>query len=267
LEDAAPVDLAIRLGHELLGAADESERGCSWRSSAFPHRKNLTGLSHGTAGVGYALIELFRVTCNQRYLDIARRAFSYEKSWFDKRARNWPDFRQNQPRGQKSRHVYPFSSTWCHGAPGIALSRLRAYEVLHDAQYRAEAATALQTTRKATELWLDGGGGDFSACHGLTGNAEVLLCGHQVLGSEVADDALSIRIATTGIERYAASDHQWPCGTRYGDAPGLMLGFAGIGYYYLRLSRKRVPSILLLRPQDWSGKADVSRANGDAWQR
>jgi len=57
----------------------------------------------------------------------------------------------------------------------------------------------------------------------------------------------SIReVAHAGIERYAKRGHPWPCGMN-GDTPNLMLGLAGIGYFYLRLAIPAIPSILLLR--------------------
>ena len=53
-------------------------------------------------------------------------------------------------------------------------------------------------------------------------------------------------LAHGGIERYAKRGHPWPCGMN-GETPNLMLGLAGIGYFYLRLAIPAIPSILLLR--------------------
>jgi hypothetical protein len=37
----------------------------------------------------------------------------------------------------------------------------------------------------------------------------------------------------------------WPCGIPgAGEAPGLMLGTAGIGYFYLRLAKPEIPTAL-----------------------
>jgi hypothetical protein len=44
---------------------------------------------------------------------------------------------------------------------------------------------------------------------------------------------------------YAVPGKQWPCGISVGCTPGLLLGLAGIGYFYLRLYRPSIPSILL----------------------
>ena len=54
---------------------------------------NLTGFSHGSAGIGYSLMELYHKTKENRFLDSAGKAFSYENYWFSKENNNWPDFR------------------------------------------------------------------------------------------------------------------------------------------------------------------------------
>ena len=39
---------------------------------------NLTGFSHGAAGIGYALLELYAITKELKFLMAAENAFSYE---------------------------------------------------------------------------------------------------------------------------------------------------------------------------------------------
>ena len=63
-------DLATRLGQEIVGAAVRDELTCRWdpdlasgpRVSVAP----LTGLSHGAAGIGLALYELYAATGRAR---------------------------------------------------------------------------------------------------------------------------------------------------------------------------------------------------------
>jgi hypothetical protein len=247
VHDASLLDFAVRLGDELLQTADETENGCSWKSPGFATQRNLTGFSHGTAGVGYALLELFHGTGESKYRIAAERAFEYERHWFDAEAGNWLDFREGPDQRKRSRRAISFGNTWCHGAPGIALSRLRAYEILKNETYKAEAVTALQTTHKIVEAWLHSDTSNYSLCHGLAGNAEVLLYGHRVLKQEQADKRmLAIEVADAGIEMYTSRNHQWPCGAGGGETPSLMLGLAGIGHFYLRLHSQEIPSILIL---------------------
>ena len=100
---------------------------------------------------------------------------------------------------------------------------------------------------------LRSGIGNYSLCHGLAGNAEVLLYGRQVLGREWTDGhVVAFEVANAGIERHAKRGHSWPCGAGGGETPSLMLGLAGIGHFYLRLRDQAMPSALILRREDFS---------------
>ena len=230
--DSALLDFAIRLGDELIETAHKEAFGWSWESPGWTNHRNLTGFSHGAAGSGCALLELFDACGLSKYREAARDAFEYERHWFDPHVGNWPDFRRSlspRPRKQKRYSYLPF---WCHGAPGIALSRLRAFQILDDDTCKAEAVAALKTTRASIESALDTWTGNFSMCHGLTGNCEALLYGAEVLGPEFAMDAeVAVRVANYGIERYCPRTEPWPCGTHCGETPNLMLGLAGIGHF------------------------------------
>jgi lantibiotic modifying enzyme len=253
LEAPSLLRAATYFGDELLAQAEKSDAGYSWKSAASPTPYNLTGFSHGAAGAGYALLELYQVTGDARYRAAAEAAFRYERSWFDTEAGNWPDLREETAREEQRPRTLVFATAWCHGAPGIALSRLRAYEILGDLTYKAEAVTALQTTAAAVETALHTGMGNYSLCHGLAGNAEVLLYGRHVLGEEcAAAAALAGEVARMGAERYAARGAAWPCGIQ-GETPALMLGLAGIGHFYLRLHDPAIPSLLLLRREEYRG--------------
>jgi class II lanthipeptide synthase len=253
LDDSSLIDFAVRLGDELLETADKAAIGYSWKSPTFQNHHNLTGFSHGASGAAYALLELYDTTGISRYRDAATSAFQYERHWFNTDAANWPDFRKDPSSPSGKKHTYSYMTYWCHGAPGIALSRIRAYELIHEEQYKVEALAALKTTRKSIESALDTWTGNFSLCHGLTGNAEALMYGAEILNSEPEEDiATTLNVASAGIERYAASNSPWPCGTHVGETPNLLLGVAGIGRYYLRLYQPSTPSILILRKGAWS---------------
>jgi hypothetical protein len=237
---------AVRLGEDLLRTAIRTEAGHSWRSPTLRSPRNLTGFSHGTAGVAFALLELSAATGEPQFRQAAIRAFDYERHWFDAAAGNWPDFRQSASRAGRSTRPHRFGAAWCHGAPGIALSRLRACELMLDETCAAEAIAALNTTRRALEESLRYRTGNWSLCHGLAGNAEVLLHGERVLGSRGGGwKATVLEVAAEGVRSHARSGHRWPCVAGGGDTPSLMLGLAGIGYFYLRLHSPSVPSVLL----------------------
>jgi hypothetical protein len=249
------LDASVCLGDDLLRTAIITKAGCSWRSLLLRNSKNLTGFSHGTAGVAYALLELFAATGEPKYRQTALRAFDYERYWFDAAAGNWPDFRGSSGRVRNTTWLHQSAMAWCHGAPGIALSRLRACELIHDEICEAEAITALNTTHRALAESLRYRTGNWSLCHGFAGNAEVLLHGERVLGSRSKGwQATVLEVAIEGLRSHASAGHRWPCGAGGGESPGLMLGLAGIGHFYLRLYNPNVPSILLLRPDDFLHK-------------
>jgi lantibiotic modifying enzyme len=251
LQEDASFDLAVRLGDQLIDGAEKTAAGWSWKSPGFQNDRNLTGLSHGTAGSGYALLELFAATQEERFLKAAEQAFHYERTWFSEKDMNWPDFRRDPDSRTKQKRLRRCLSFWCHGAPGIALSRVRAFELLESEKYREEAEIALETTAASLRSAVDGWTGNFSLCHGLAGNGDVILCADETLGKNSDGWHLSNRVAQYGIERYGDGKEEWPCGTHSGEAPGLMLGLAGIGHFYLRLCQHSTPSILLLRGSEW----------------
>ena len=236
--DEPSIERAVRLGDRLLDGAQRGAGGYSWRSG----RRALTGLSHGASGIGVALLELAVATGEDRFLAAARGAFTWERGLFDVEG-NWPDLRRVSGPIRRST-LLPFGTSWCHGAPGIALARLRAAELLADATLSAEARVALETTRRWVTVALVSGDDSFCLCHGLAGNADILFDGYAALGDPAYRDAATA-VAAAGIRRYALDPHRWPCGTYSGETPGLMLGLAGIGRFYLRLADPKLPSILL----------------------
>jgi lantibiotic modifying enzyme len=233
--------LAERFGARLLSMATRDGDKLSWPLNAAPDAPHLLGLSHGAAGAATAFLELHAVTGAPRWREAAQRAMAYERSRYEPRALNWPDLRGSGSQGDW-RPSFPVF--WCHGAPGIALSRLRAVELIVDEEARQEAVIALDTTRAAVENGV-AASGNFSLCHGLAGNAEVLLLGRRVLGeSRTADEQTALGAAVYGRDNYAGR-RDWPCGTYEGETPSLFLGLAGIGRFYLRLHQPSLPSLLL----------------------
>ena len=136
---------------------------------------------------------------------------------------------------------------WCHGAPGVGMSRLRIHELLeHDPSVLEEIDFALQTTAKGMTSPPGFGAQSCCLCHGAFGNAELLLLASEKLHRPELR-RLCEQAGSQGIVQYSNDDMPWPCGTiNAGETPGLLLGLAGIGYFYLRLhDSATVPSVLL----------------------
>lgn len=241
---------AQRLAGELVEAAERrgpSGGEASWASGPRMGGGNLTGFSHGASGAACALLETAAVTGQTSLIGVAEQALAYERSLFDPEMRNWPDLRgrAGAPRRRRGPSSYPVA--WCHGAAGIGLARLRAYELIRLPVLEREAAIALETTADHTTAMLRAGTGSYSLCHGLAGNAEILDMGSRILGSSGARwREVALAVASAGIERYGSPGKSWPCGTPEGETPGLMLGLAGAGLFYLRLHDPKIGSALLL---------------------
>ncbi|MFL6197248.1 MAG: lanthionine synthetase LanC family protein [Thermoanaerobaculia bacterium] len=235
---------ARRLGDHLLANAHRSEDGWSWTTMPpmTPDQKNLTGYSHGAAGIALALLELFARTGDARFLEGALGGFAYERRHFSAEQQNWPDFRSfSSPNPQQP----GYSLAWCHGAPGIGLARLRAFVLTRDEAYRQEAEAALGGTYRSLAVPTAADG--YSLCHGLGGNAELFLVAADLLGETRYRDVAEA-VGDRGLQSVHLQRNPWPCGVLSGgETPNLMLGTAGIGYFYLRLyDSSAVPSVLLV---------------------
>ena len=245
LDDERLVPRAERLADALAGAARRSREGWSWPPAPGADRMHgLCGMSRGAAGAAWALLELHAITGERRHRDGAERALDYERHWFDPQQGDWPDLRGIERREPRSAFQAPVETSWSHGAPGIALARLRAWRICGEERHRAEATTALATTAACVERELLVPGANFTLGHGLAGSAEVLL-----LGGELRPEGavLAQRAGEIAASRHAGSLDGWPCaGAGTGLAPGLLGGHAGIGLFYLRLHDRAVASPLLI---------------------
>ncbi|GER91730.1 hypothetical protein KDW_58920 [Dictyobacter vulcani] len=272
--EAEILSIACMCGDHLLENARPAKDGLAWTSSVGVEPR--TGMSHGTAGCSLSLFALAAISGEERFHKLALATLAYERSVFSPQAQNWPDLLEAEE---------SVEATWCHGAPGIALSRLASLRYIDDEQIRAEIAVALKTTVAHF-------GRNHSLCHGDLGNLETLLLATQslddawcheqfnyfrgvILDSIETDGWLTATALKSNRERrsLAASEvattqqaqadqycrkvtaSQATSLTRLSstalsiETPGLMTGLAGIGYELLRLAEpERVPSVLVAAP-------------------
>ena len=241
LGDDTLVEAAIAEGETLLAGATVTRHGWSWATPGRRWPRHLCGVSHGAAGIGWALVELFGATGDERFRAGAEGAFSYERSWLDPESGTWPDLRiAGQRRGPRT-IPSPAAGTWCHGEAGIALSRLRAISVLGGGHHRDDAEAALEATRRHLADALPFAFEDLTLCHGAAGAADALLCGAEALGGEWHEAA---RLAED-LGRVALDRGEWPCGMT-GTRPALFRGLSGIGWLFVRLHDRSTRSPLLL---------------------
>ena len=244
--DPRLVEQAHATGEILISRATVTSHGWSWEIPARRDPVHLCGISHGAAGIGWALLELFAATGDDRFRVGATSAFAYERSWLDRSAGRWPDLRI---RGQRRGALAPIDSgiagTWCHGEAGIALTRLRAVAVLGPGPHSGDAEIAVETTRRHLADALPYAIDDLSLCHGLGGAADVLLDAadaSNIDSHRVADVVTELGHVMLG--RYADAGRPWACGTEGETTPGLFLGLSGIGWLFLRLHDPATPTPL-----------------------
>jgi hypothetical protein len=245
---ATALQSAIRFGHEIIGLAERGDDVWSWRTTDTATTRNLLGYSHGTAGIACALDDLFRVTGEHVFQQGARAAWQHEISWFDEGAQNWPDFRVSaaDESGGESRGAQ-FAFSWCHGAPGTALALARHMALDPESRPHLEAVLgrSVETTIASIGPRRERVNGlSFCLCHGIAGNADILLEITRLSGRKDPLPAV-LAAAHAGMDRHHESG-DWPCGVPGGgETPALFLGLSGIGHFYLRLHDASVPSPLL----------------------
>ena len=236
-KDDVFLEMANKCGQFLLNKALINSDEYAWKT--VDPNYALTGYSHGASGIASALLELYATTKEEKYWHAAMGGFKYEKKWFNEQTQNWPDLRQYTGEGTP---VY--GVMWCHGAPGIAIAHLKAWEMTKQAFFLQEAKTALSTTYRgvSNEMQSQHVKANFSLCHGLAGNADILIYASDVLNDnnyrEMAEKAGDL-----GINMYDKTNTLYPSGVNdpskmtpgQQENPGLMLGLSGTGMFYLRL--------------------------------
>ncbi|WP_082006290.1 type 2 lanthipeptide synthetase LanM [Sphingomonas sp. ERG5] len=226
--------------HQRTGASDLIDRAAAagrrltqqWTEVA-----RAPGMSHGAAGFALALARLSHATGDAAFGRTAGEAIAFERSLFDVAAGNWPDLRF-PPEPETGRP--PCSMMWCHGAPGIGVSRLAMLDLHVDQQVLEEVETAIAAT-------LGNGIGPIDhLCCGNFGRLDFLSEAGQVLDRPLLH-AQAIAMAQVRLE------HQRETGSFALDVndgpdhlkPGLFSGLAGVGYTLLRLAAPgRLPTVL-----------------------
>lgn len=232
--------------HAMTGRPDLVDRACACAAHleaalsprlaqrAPPPGGLLTGLSHGAAGIALALGRLAARADQPRLWSLVEALRAAEDAHFDSSASNWPDLRHGDGH---------FMTSWCHGAPGIALGRLGLLQLGQDAHalLHEDWRAGLSCIAHAGDLSVD------HLCCGNLGLAEVLLASSRLEDDAGLHKAALARAAAVLQRREQASGYRL-FSVLGGQAlnPGFFQGIAGIGYQLLRLARpERLPSVLL----------------------
>ena len=158
-------------GEALLAGATVDEHGWSWAAPGRAHPPPICGLSHGASGIGWALLELFVATGDERFREGADGAFAVcEHSWL-------VTGRRGRAPTTGSRANAAAARTASHrrrSAPGATarrwrLVRMRARAALGPHADRGDADRPRAAARSHLAAALPYAFEDLSLCHGLSG--------------------------------------------------------------------------------------------------
>jgi type 2 lantibiotic biosynthesis protein LanM len=241
--DEQYLDKSTLAGNHLLKSRIKDEpTGC--KAWPFPHQtaRPLTGFSHGAAGIAYSLLQLDDQLngSGEKFRKAALEALKYERAVFDEQQCNWPDFRSA---AGKPKENPACMTAWCHGAPGIGLSRvlMRPY-LSDDTMLNREITAAVQTTANHPLDTQD------HLCCGNFGRIAILHTMGQATGNSEWIDAAKRK--TAGCMNRAQKDGQYLFAIpQKGDCPNVSLfrGIGGVAYTLVQLARPgNYPSLLAM---------------------
>lgn len=218
------VNIAKQCGEHLISNASSLPQGKAWQNDI--GQNPPIGMSHGAAGIAWALLALSDLTKENSFASLAQEALTYERSFFSAEKANWPDVNREE-------QTESFRITWCYGATGIGLARLASLDHLkNDDLIKQEIDVAINTVLK------NGFGSNHSLCHGDLGNLDFLLCASEKLASASLHNQVQ-NIASVILDNI--DKHGWLSGMPFSvETPGLMTGIAGIGYQLLRLAEPKI---------------------------
>lgn len=216
------LEQALECGYHLLDCRSASKSG--FRAWATLEEQLATGISHGAAGIAYALARLYKTTQEAVFLEAAEEAIAYERTVFSPTTGNWSDM-----------------TSWCHGAPGVGLARLGTLAILDTIEIRQEIEVAVNTTQQFGLQKLD------HLCCGNFGRMEMLLVAASKLSRSHLWETSRKQVAqvVTRVKQTGAF-YLFPEFTGDVYNPGFFQGTAGIGYQLIRLAYpEALPSVLM----------------------
>jgi hypothetical protein len=269
LQTDALVGQIRRFAKHILHNLHPFAKGIAWDIEHNQVRP-LCGMAHGVAGTATALLCCSHFFADAALLDTAHAAFAYENSWYDNARKNWPDFRIGLFNKENfafytrayiegnDRCFYENHDTmaWCHGAPGIAMSRLYAYSVTGKKTYLADFTKSIARIEKdyphlRQKVTL-------THCHGIGSFSSLFLMGHKVLGNKKWYKR-ALQLSLEGVKALHNKNFYYSGfeGVAEEDL-SLLNGNAGIGYMLLQLlSPTNIPSFLFPAAENTKGLAKI----------
>lgn len=236
--DSCHKDCIINLCTDLLRKKKcVKSDGCSYwsYSDGYGDSRNeleLGGFAHGSSSAAAILYEAYKYTNKDYILSLAKEALHHDRSFFSPEIKGWIDGRNPEQKID--------GGSWCHGAAGVAVSRLLLYNHLHnDELILDELKMSFNQMEKVMGL-------NICICHGMAGNLEVMWCISNIINNRYYTRTVENWLYTL-VDRVLNND-SLICGDDSDkELYGLFMGLSGLGYQFLRFyDWRNVPSLLFL---------------------
>jgi uncharacterized protein YyaL (SSP411 family) len=229
------LDYAKHAGNWLVDQALPAGSGYKWEFSSY-NPNIYTGFSHGTAGIGYFLAELYEHTNDSIFLEYAEGAGQWliDIAVPEAGGCKWWSKEGDTPN---------YATGWCHGPAGTCLLFMKLYQITSDDIYLTYAEMG---GTWLISLSIPSGGGykwphyqgspnfDTTICHGAAGIGDFFLkmfvLTNEDIYYEYAEGAAEWlkSVADTSGDGY-----RWPTfGSYY---TGFSVGTSGVGLFFLDL--------------------------------
>ena len=225
---------ASLIAQQLLAQSTQEQTGLRWKMSPEMDR-HMDNFSHGTAGVAYFLLERYKITEEDRYLQAALDA----GNWLAEVTNEDGLIAHHYPGGEDLYYL-----SWCHGPAGTNRLYYSLWEVTEDSKWMdlimqsADGMMHLQIDKQRTPgFWNNVG-----KCCGDAGVAEYYLWLYQITGDEdylsfsktLTQNVLNAATADNGLIKWVHAENR-VSPDQVAAQTGLMQGAAGIGLWLLQL--------------------------------
>lgn len=232
-DDALP-GLIRQLTDKIIHHARIAPQGLRWG-----HVKRsfdcLTGFSHGASGIAYALLQAAQYFRDGGLHYLAQQALAYEMLYYDEPNNNWLDLRLTSTRVSTDdllnwspsvfRKYASNVNSWAHGAAGIGLARLYAWQLTKEDSYAQHIQVIVhRCLQDLQELKR----GDFTLCSGYGGVAAFLSQAAVVLQRPGLHLSLQ-QTALAAVRYYQQHGTYNSYVPGNNNDPGLFSGMAGVG--------------------------------------
>ncbi|MED1304223.1 hypothetical protein BK704_12575 [[Bacillus thuringiensis] serovar konkukian] len=231
------LDTAKLCGEFLIQKANHfTDQEVGWTGAS---ERSLTGFSHGNAGIIYALQLLNTHIKSEDIHTVIKKGMIFENN--HKLHNQWLDLRIEDKQIDACK--------WCHGSPGILVSRLelqKSEDEFISIQSKKDMEHAVSNT---LQFGLGTVGNGKSICHGVMGNALIIM----KYGQELQDrtwENISKNVMYESIKHLKVEKLKQLIEGNI-DGLGLLTGLAGIAYGLLYACNQRLPNVTTLELGQW----------------